>query len=386
MQGLLWLLLPAAAASGWWLAWQCRGSSDSHRKISKNFSADYFQGLNFLLNEQPDKAIEVFSRMLDVDSETVETHLALGNLFRRRGEVARAISMHENLISRPGISEAQRHEAQLELGRDYLKAGLLDRAESLFRELQGDDQALRLLCDVYQQEREWQKAIQAAEKLVAQGDAAFGSIIAHYYCELAELSRSAQNLNAASQHVQQAYQHDPRCVRASMLEGNLFAAQSQHQAAIDAYQRVSEQDAIYLSEVIEPMLECYIQLGRSEEMMSYLQKLTPEIGGIKAILLLSELIRQAQGDQRALEFLAQSLRRRPSLAGLARLIELHLVNTAAEIRDTLRVIKLTIDKLLEKNSHYRCHVCGFSGKSLYWLCPGCKTWAGIKPVQSVTGE
>ena len=164
---LLWLLLPVAALSGWWIG-RRRGNSNKNQSSSSIYP-EYFKGLNFVLNEQPDKAIEVFIRMLEVDSETVETHLALGNLFRRRGEVDRAIRIHQNLIARPTLDREQRAHALLELGMDYMRLGLLDRAEGLFLELVESDlhlnQAYTELLEIYQQEKDWENAINIARKL-----------------------------------------------------------------------------------------------------------------------------------------------------------------------------------------------------------------------------
>src|SRR3972149_1945846 len=184
---LLWLLLPLAAASGWFVA-----RLEQKRRVQKSLDlpSAYFTGLNFLLNEQPDKAIEVFIRVLEVNSDTVETHLALGNLFRRRGEVERAIRIHQNLIARPTLDKEQRSHALMELGQDYFKAGLFDRAENLFLELAEiqahSEQALKLLLHIYQQEKEWEKAIDVTRKLAPITGKIMDENIAHFYCELAD--------------------------------------------------------------------------------------------------------------------------------------------------------------------------------------------------------
>ena len=168
MQELFWLLLPLAALSGWYAA--MASARDRTSGASRTLlSPDYFKGVNYLLNEQSDKAVEVFTRALEVDSDTVETHLALGNLYRRRGEVDRAIRIHQSLISRESLRAEERSEAALELGHDYLRAGLLDRAESLFKELVDSDsyvdRALSRLVDIYEQERDWGRAIRTARRL-----------------------------------------------------------------------------------------------------------------------------------------------------------------------------------------------------------------------------
>ena len=196
-QDLLWLLLPLAAASGWYAA-----RRDLRRPAAAPVSPDYFRGINYLLNEQPDKAIEVFTRMLEVNTETVETHLALGGLFRRRGEVERAIRIHQNLIARSTLDAAQRSQALCELAQDYLKAGLLDRAENLFLELAEIpahlETALRALMAIYEQEKEWHKAIVSARRLALIVDSDLGPLLAQYHCEMGERALQAANLAHAS--------------------------------------------------------------------------------------------------------------------------------------------------------------------------------------------
>jgi lipopolysaccharide biosynthesis regulator YciM len=183
MQDLLWLLLPVAVAFGWFAAQRSKGKPGSCS--DSMLGSEYIKGLNYLLNEQQDKAIDVFIRMLEVNSDTVETHLALGNLFRKRGEVDRAIRIHQNLIARTSLSEEQRTDALLELGQDYMKAGLFDRAEALFKELLEHNvhisSALPLLLDIYQQEKDWDNAIAIADQMGFVGEQPARSVIAHFY-------------------------------------------------------------------------------------------------------------------------------------------------------------------------------------------------------------
>ena len=182
----LWLLLPVAFLIGWYIG----NSSKIKSKVSKNISLEYFKGLNFVLNEQPDKAIEVFIKMVEVDNDTVDTHLALSNLFRRRGEVDRAIRIHQNLIARTTLSETERAHALLELGMDYMRSGLLDRAEKLFLELLDIGFYLKEahfnLLEIYQQEKDWENAIVIAKKYETISKVSLSSTIAQFFCELAD--------------------------------------------------------------------------------------------------------------------------------------------------------------------------------------------------------
>lgn len=388
MPDLLWLLLPVAAASGWWAAKRATKRQDSGRL--NDLSSVYFKGLNYLLNEQPDKAIEVFLRLVEVDSETVETHLALGNLFRRRGEVDRAIRIHQNLIARPTLDREQRAQGLLELGLDYMRAGLLDRAESLFQELiEMDDHtaaALANLVDIYQQEKDWDKAIHAQHRLEAVTGISRAPVVAQYYCELAEQARLAGDLIKAMQMAKQALKCDPRCVRASLIEGHVNAASGDYKGAVSAYLRVEDQDPRYLTEVIGSLQESYQRLGKPEQLLDYLQHVVREHQGISAMLVLAELLRQTQGSQRAAQFITEQLNERPSVRGLERLIELNLTDSSGVAREHLLTLKNLVGKLLEDKPVYQCEHCGFSGKSMHWQCPGCKHWSTLKPIQGVVGE
>ena len=389
MQELLWLLLPVAAASGWLAA------TRSARRLSApeaqpTLKADYFRGINFLLNEQPDKAIEVFIRVLEVDRETVETHLALGSLFRRRGEVDRAIRIHQNLIARQTLSPQERGDALLELGQDYMRAGLLDRAEGLFQELVKvppfAERALRQLVDIYQQEKDWDKAAEAARQLEGLSAKPFGGVISHFHCEQAEERSREGDLQSALRLVQRALDTSSQCVRASLLEGSLLERTGDYRGALRAYKRVEQQDPDYVPEVIEPIKRCYDALGRPGETEEYLAYVLERFGGISPALLLAEMKAEREGKKEAVDFLTEQLRRRPSVKGLDRLIHMSLSEVDGGAREYLLILKDLTHKLLENRPVYVCQHCGFSGRSLHWQCPSCKHWGRIKPIQGVEGE
>ncbi len=385
---LFWLLLPVAAVSGWWLG---RRSSlfSSHRK-SGLIHPEYFKGLNFVLNEQPDKAIEVFIRMLEVDSETVETHLALGNLFRRRGEVDRAIRIHQNLIARPTLNKEQRAQALLELGMDYMRLGLLDRAEGLFLELVELDlylkQAYQQLLDIYQQEKDWEKAISIARKLEAVSGKSFNPMIAQFFCECAEIAMAEGNTRATKDYVRRAFSSDPNCVRASLIEARMHQQLGKTKLAIRSYKQIESQDSDYLTEVLQPLFECYRQLDRVEEFVDYLRMLVNIYGGISVLLLLTELIAEREGEIAAIRFISDELKNRPTVKGVDRLIEYALAKATGETYEHLRTIKELTGQLIEDRAMYKCKNCGFDAKLLHWQCPGCKSWATVKPVFGVAGE
>jgi len=379
---LLFLLLPVAALSGWMAA--SKKKKQSHLHV--DFSNDYFTGLNFLLNEQPDKAVDVFIRMLEVDSDTVETHLALGNLFRRRGEVDRAIRIHQNLIARPTLSRDQRAQALLELAIDYMRAGFLDRAETMFFELLDNKQhksaALDHLLDIFQQEKDWEKAIQISQQIEGLGRKHTSIMSAQFCCELAEQALQKGELRQAQKIIRQALGYDKQCVRATLLMGKVEQQLGDFRAAIKIYKQIEKQDPVYLSEIVAPILECYQSLGQSDEAESYLRQIAKEYGGVNAILALAELTRLKSGDKVAIETLLHVMKDKPSLRGLERLLSFMLSSAQGETRQVLALLQELVTKLKENRAIYQCDNCGYRAKVLHWKCPSCKRWNSIKPRQS----
>ena len=379
---LLWLLLPLAAASGWYVA-----RLEQRRRVQKSLDlpSAYFKGLNFLLNEQPDKAIEVFIRVLEVNSDTVETHLALGNLFRRRGEVERAIRIHQNLIARPTLDKEQRSQALLELGQDYFKAGLFDRAENLFLELAEirahSELALRMLLHIYQQEKEWEKSISVVRKLARASGRNLNSMIAHFYCELAELDVARNNRSSACDRLKQALAADDKCVRASILLGDVDALEGNHHRAIEQWQQIEKQDIHYLGEVAERIAEAFRKLGDEQGLYDYFNVALRRHGGVSLALTFADVISSREGVEAAEKFIIEWLRRTPNVHGLHKLLELNLIKAKDSARNDLLMLKGIIEELRTQHLGYACGECGFKGKALHWLCPGCNHWNTIKPVQ-----
>jgi len=384
---LIWLL-PIAAGISWWLG--RRSVRVSETDNLRSIHPEYFKGLNYVLNEQPDKAIEVFIKMLEVDSETVETHLALGNLFRRRGEVDRAIRIHQNLIARPTLNREQRALALLELGMDYMRSGLLDRAEGLFKELvetgSHSVQAFSQLLDIYQQEKDWENAINIARKLEFASGETLNAVVAQFYCEKAEELRLSGQEKSAKENLRKALSIDPFCVRASLIEAEELYENGKFKQALAAYQRVESQDPEYLSEAVKPMLNCYRNLDKVDEYMQYLQVIVDKYGGITSMLMLAELIAEQEGEDAAARFITSELKKRPTVRGVNRLIEYALAQAQGGARENLISIKDLTGKLLENRSIYKCRHCGFDAKSLHWQCPSCKNWSTVKPVHGVEGE
>lgn len=384
------LLLPIAAASGWFMAHR----NYQRETIAKKFTTvpkDYLVGLNFLLEEQPDKAVDVFIKMLEIDCETVETHLALGNLFRRRGEVERAIRIHQNLTARPDLDKYHRFQALLALGQDYMRAGVLDRAERIFLEIvaNGCEQmvpSLRYLLNIYQQEKAWEKAINAARKMETAASISMQVNIAHYHCELAAEAWSNKNAEEAKKQLRRALAADPQCVRASLLYGEIEMSEQHYKLAIRFYKQVKSQNADYLSEILQPLITCYIAINDESALIEYLKECLPEFPRISLVLVLTDFMLHSEGIETALDFMTNYLRDNPSLKGLQRLIELQRLKETQESGKNLHLLADLTAAMLKNKPLYRCNQCGFNTKVLHWLCPQCKSWTTVKPIHSVEND
>jgi lipopolysaccharide biosynthesis regulator YciM len=367
-----------------------RKKNDKQPNLPCSLSSDYFKGLNYLLNEQTDKAIDVFVGMMDVGEETVDTHIALGNLYRQRGEVEQAIKIHQNVIAKPSLSLKKRNDALFELARDFMNAGLLDRAESLFQELIKKQSrvpsALKYLLSIYQQEHDWQEAIITAKKLESASNQSYAHQVAHFYCELAMESYKNGNSQEALKLIKKALGTDKSSVRASIIEGDIQKFLGNCKAAARAYRRVEQQDPLMLSEVLQPMLDCYKALDNQKEIKSFLEHTLKTYGGISSVLLFAEQLRQTGGDKEAALFIVDTLREKPSIRGLSHLIDISLNFTKGTAYKNLLILQELTNKWLEDKPVYRCTQCGFKSKTLFWHCPSCKSWSSVKPIQGIEGE
>jgi lipopolysaccharide biosynthesis regulator YciM len=380
VQELLLILLPVAAASGWLAA--RRSVRDQKDKATGETGTVYFRGLNHLLNEEPDKAIDAFVEMLEVDSSTVETHLALGNLFRRRGEVERAIRIHQNLIARPALTREQRAQALLELGQDYMRAGLLDRAENLFRELRETRlhvrPALQNLLVIYEQERDWQACLEVTEALEVLIAEDLSLQKSHYHCELALSAQSEGRTADAQASLTRASAIYRNCLRAHHLQAQFAAAQGDYRSAIRALRQAAERDANYLPEVLPEIVNNYRQLGDLQALRQYLEAMATAHPYAGAELALADLLKEQEGATEAADYLAARLAEQPNLTLLLRSLELDARMTQGRAVEFLASLRPQILQLLEQRPVYQCAHCGFAAKTLHWQCPSCRRWSTIK--------
>lgn len=375
-----WLLaLPLFFALGWLAA---RIDIRQVVQESRALPRSYLSGLNFLLNEQPDKAIDSFVEAVRIDPQTIELHFALGSLFRRRGETERAIRIHQLLVDREDITEEQRLQALGELGQDFLKAGLLDRAEAVFVRLRGsraDALALRYLLEIYQQEKDWAKAIEAAGALPDHESLMWRTEVANFHCELAAGALASSALGEAEAHVAAALAVNPRCVRASLIRGDICVAQGRDQDALAAWKRIENQDPVYLALAAERIMEACARLGRLDEGQ---QLLRAWLDSHASIDLLDELFRwemDQQGPKAAYELVREELRRNPTLLGLDKLLEAAVLTVPSEQRGDIELVKQLIHGHTRKVARYRCNTCGFKARQFHWRCPACGGWETYPP-------
>ncbi len=373
------LLIPVFFGLGWAAA-----RVDMRQVVheSRALPRSYFQGLNFLLNEQPDKAIDSFLEVAKVDSQTVELHFALGNLFRRRGETERAIRMHQNLIDLPDLDDRVRLQAISELGQDYLKAGLLDRAEEMFNKLLGtsfEEEAKRNLLEIYQVEKEWLKAVQIARELP---DVASHRDIAEFYCELAANEIMRSRPDAAREYLDSAMQENRKCVRASLLQGDLLLQEGKPLAAIDAWQRIEQQDPAFLSLVAQRLLEAFRKLERRDEGIALLSGYLERYPSLDLLDVVYQLVLESEGNESAYRLVRGELQRNPTLLGLEKLMSARLPLAAPEVRPDVELAKTIIQGYTKRLSRYRCDNCGFKARQFYWRCPACGGWETYPPRRS----
>ena len=375
------LFLPLAALSGWVIG-RRGGQRHGDTQVSR-LSSTYFRGLNYLLNEQPDKAIELFLHIAELDKETFETQVALGHLFRRRGEVDRAIRLHQGLVQRSDLSDQQKVQALLALGEDYMRSGLLDRAETEFTDLTRIDQrapqALKHLIGIYQTERDWEKAIDNASRYEEVSGEPMGKLIAQFECEMAERHRTANESELARAAIARAYQADASSVRAGILEGRIESDAGNHEAAIRAYERAARHDTDYLPEVLPSLMANYKQGGDLSGARAFLSEMCEHYRGIAPVLALTHLVETQEGIAAARAYLARQLKDRPSVRGEAALIDLTLAE-GADSTATLNDLKHITDQLLVRNPSYRSTRCGFGARTHHWQCPSCKEWGAVKPL------
>lgn len=385
---LLGLIL-AAIVIGYFLGWrdQKRRRVDSFGQLSK----DYFVGLNYLINEQTDEAIDVFIKALDINNDTVDTYLALGNLFSKRGDVEKSIRIHQDLLARPSLTSTQSFQVQLALAHNYFSAGLLDRAEAILIDLGRQshglrDQALQQLMRVYEQEREWDKAAEVAERLRRTRGDYVGVILAHYYCELSEMALRQNDRVMARRLIRQAFARDKNSVRASLLLGQMEFDEGSYKEAIKVLQRISVQDISFIPLSLPLLEKAFEHTGSLRGLGSYLGRCLNERPGTAVIIAMTHLLIRESGESQAVNFLTTQLDRHPTLRGVNQLIDLRRRFQGDLPDNILSLIHRLTERIVELKPVFSCGRCGFSGKEMHWQCPRCHHWGSVRPIQGFEGE
>jgi lipopolysaccharide assembly protein B len=347
---------------------------------SRALPSSYFRGLNFLLNEQPDKAIEAFIEVVKVDPETIELHFALGSLFRRRGEFDRAIRMHQNLLERADLGAEQKVMALVELGEDYLRAGILDRAEEVFRKLESTSHAAaarRHLLEIFEQEKDWDRAVQMARQLGADGPGA--RELAQYYCELAA-AEAATRPDAARGHLETALDANRKCVRASLQLGDLERSGKSLDRAIEHWRRIESQDPAYLALAAQRLAEAHREAGREEEGQRLLAGYLERYPSLDLLDIVFQQTLEARGPEEAYRLVRDELRRNPTLLGLDRMLEAQIVTAGSpDRRRDLELVRNLVHGHTRRLARYRCEGCGFKARQFHWRCPACGGWETYPP-------
>jgi lipopolysaccharide biosynthesis regulator YciM len=390
VQEIFFLLLPVAALYGWYMG--ARSVYQKNQKKDNKLSRDYVKGLNFLLSEQPDKAVDHFIALLKVDDDTIDTHLALGNLFRQRGEVERAIRIHQNLIARPTLTREQRDLALLQLGNDFYQSGLFDRSEKIFIQLKESPEyqqlALENLLQIYQQLKDWDEAVLVAESLnkLLKGKANRRTL-SYLYCSLAEECDKAAEEKQKVKFYQKALSTYANCIRASIGLADYYESQKNPEKALQVIEKVPESDIQFTAVILEQLWRLHQVLGTEQALITYLYRIVSLGGGASAVIMLSKLIAQHKDIRTAQAFILQELRRNPTMKGFNHLMTYHLqLATSPSEKKSLAFLQKLVSEQITLRPQYRCQKCGYSSRKLFWLCPSCRSWGRIKPIRGLDGE
>ena len=391
-----WLLiLPLFFTLGWIAA-----RVDIKQLISESTAlpAAYFKGLNFLISDQHDKAVEAFSEAVQANTDSLELHFALGSLFRRTGETDRAINMHLNLLAKKELTANQKSAVKAELAQDYLKAGLYDRAEELFKGLDDtryQQSALHALLEIYVREREWLQAIETATQLERLSGVPFRIQVAQFYCELGMNAIIAQQQDAARVQLNLAIQANKNCVRANVLLGDLEASSGAHQAAISAWKRIEFQQPEYLGLIANKMLKSY---RADNNLKQGLAQLNTYLDTYKLPSLMSALYEATlaeEGAEKAAKLARNELIRQPSLTTLDQLLQARAMADESDQsskkipnNQDIQLMQQTVRNAIGNRAVYHCNQCGFRAKQHHWQCPACNAWESLpaEPSEAISRE
>jgi len=376
------LLLPVVYLLGWLKG---RHYIKSEKKdCPPSLSSDYFKGLNYLLSDQQERALPVFMRLVELDNETIETHLALATIYRRSGNYDKAIEIHQNLIAKPSLSAKFRSKALLELGRDYLTAGLFDRAEGLFNDVikSGfyDQEARQYKLTIFQQEKEWKEAINEAKTIIQQGDSSLRPLIAQFYCELSEQFIVKGNIKQAEVAAKDALAYNPDCIRAMIIRVRNAISEKKYKEAIKFINQIQQTDSDYFSAVLSYCVESYRELGKVNDLIVFLRSVEKQNSNLSLMEVIADLLSEIKDDDAAQEYLQEQLSLAPSINGLASFISLMNRQGNYSCNEHFQKIQHVIESMKQSRDKYHCTQCGYTSGKLNWQCPSCHSWGQIKPL------
>lgn len=378
---LWWLLaLPFFFTLGWLAA---RIDIKQILAESTTLPAAYFKGLNFLISNQQDKAIDAFSEALEANADSLELHFALGSLFRRNGEIDRAIHLHLSLIDNKELTASQTLAVKAELAQDYLKAGLFDRAEEHFISLKDSryhQASLRSLLEIYVREREWERAIETASELERLSGTAFRVEIAQYHCEIALKAILNKDYINAKNALNTALNANQNCVRANVMLGEIAVAEDQHEAAIASWRHIEIQNPEFISLVAGRLLNSYNELGQTKAGFDLLKDYLNVYQSPMLSNVLFETLISTQSTSEAADLALTQLNKKPNLQTLDQLLETK-IKTASEPAEPY-AMQQAVRLAIGKRSAYLCNQCGFRAKHYHWQCPACNAWESLPPEPS----
>lgn len=385
MYELLALLLPVAAASGWYAAKRVY-KADRREQRARDLNTSYSRGLEFMLHDRVDEALDILSTTVQLDADGRDLRLAIGNFFRRRGEVAKALAVHESLLAQPGLTVTLQCRIRLELGMDYYAAGLLDRAEkafvSLLQEPDFAAKSLESLLKIYQRERDWEKAIACLQELRKIGKPPNGETVAQFYCELAQQQASTGSTDEAIRLTRLALRDDSQCIRALILLARLVATRGDGAELQRIGRQIERRFPAFVPEILDLVVEHYVRERDETQLQACLHHFYVTCGCERAAALLSDRLHALSGQAEAKTYLMSAIAQRPSPLLARKLLDL-LVSNEQE-QDTAMLANALSGLLASAPDiapSYICSQCGFHSRELYWRCPTCQSWDAIRPVK-----
>jgi lipopolysaccharide assembly protein B len=389
MLGLLFLLLPIAMAYGWFMGRNTVKQNDHNEK--QDLSIKYSTGLNYLLSNQQDKAMEYLLDALKVEDDTVEAHFAMANLFRRRGELDRALKVHEYLVRQTHLPNKDKQQAVFELGKDFLSAGLYDRAEEMFSKLLKsktyDIKSLNYLLQIYQSTRDWQQGIDLKKYITKTNDKKLHHELANFYCELATQALEDENSITVIELLEQALVFDKNSCRANWLMAKIYEGSQQFELASQCYKAIYKQDEEFFPDVIGQMFNCYKQFGLEADFYLFIKQVYDETGSSTALITYLVHLEEKYGLEKSIAFILTALKRRPTIRGFKHFVKMQVrVSDDNNNTENLDLIKELIAAYLGMKQRYSCRSCGFSSARHTWACPSCHDWEQLKPVRGLEGE